>query len=155
MIAAGGNDSSGEEIFIVTGFGAVPHHGYNYFTFEYPGHRGALHLNPGAIKRPDVEVPFRAAIDLLENLPGVDERIALAGFSYGGYVATRVAMCEDRVKAVIADGPIVNLPALLDKGMLGPMLKSVPPGMLDRFIEKTLAKKAPMIKALLDYSAWT
>ena len=154
MIAAGGNDSSGEEIFIVTGFGAV-RRGYNYFTFEYPGHRGAVHLDPGAIKRPDVEVPFKAAIDFLENLPGVDERIALAGFSYGGYVATRVAMYEDRVKAVIADSPIVNLPALLDKGMLGPMLKTVPPGMLDRFIEKTLAKKAPMVKALLDYSAWT
>jgi hypothetical protein len=39
--------------------------------------------------------------------------------------------------------------------MLGQMLRTVPPGMVDRFIETKLAKKSPMIKALLDYSIWT
>ena len=153
MISIGGNDSSGEEMFIATGFGAV-RRGYNYATFEYPGHRGTVHLYPDFVKRADYEVPFKAALDYLEKLPGVDDRIALGGFSYGGYVAAQVACHEKRIRAVIPDSPIVDLPVLVLSGFLGPLIKGVPPAILDKVIERRL-RKSPITKALLKYSAWT
>lgn len=153
MVSLGGNDSSGEEIFIDTGFGAV-RRGYNYFTFEYPGHRGTVHLYPDCVKRPDYEVPFKAVLDFLESLPNVDERIALGGFSYGGYVAARIACYEKRVQAVIPDSPIIDLPTLVLSGMLGSLIKDVPPALMDKVIAHRL-RKSPITKTLLDYSAWT
>ncbi|BBB49030.1 alpha/beta hydrolase family protein [Pelolinea submarina] len=153
FISLGGNDSSGEEIFITTGFGAV-RRGYNYFTFEYPGHRGAVHLDNNCVKRYDYEVPVKASLDFLETLPGVDDRIALGGFSYGGYVASRVACFEKRIKAVLPDTPIVDMPTLVLSGFLGPLIKGLSPDILDRVVARRL-RKSPLTKALLDYSAWT
>jgi len=153
FIAAGGNDSSGEEVFLSAGFGAR-RRGFNFFTFEYPGHRGAVHLYPDCVKRPDLEVPFSAAIDYLEKLPGVDERIALAGFSYGGYVVSRVAIHEKRLHAVIPNSPLVDLPKAVLGGILGPLVKGVPGSMLDKVIDiKT--RKSPLMRSLLYYSKWT
>ena len=153
MISVGGNDSSGEEMFITTGFGAV-RRGYNYLTFEYPGHRGTVHLYPDCVKRPDYEIPFKTVLDFLETLPGVDERIALGGFSYGGYVAARVASFEKRIRAVIPDSPVVDIPVLVLSGFLGPLIKGVPRAILDKVIKRRL-RNSPITKALLDYSAWT
>ena len=153
LIAVGGNDSSGEEIFLTTGPAAV-RRGYNYFTFEYPGHRGTVHLYPDCVKRPDYEVPFRAAIDFLETLPGVDERIALAGFSYGGYVASRVAIHEPRIRAVIPDSPIIDMPQAVLSGILGPLIKGATGNLIDTLIARRV-RKSPLMKALLYYSKWT
>jgi len=153
FVSLGGNDSSGEEMVIATGFAAV-RRGYNYFTFEYPGHRGTVHLYPDCVKRPDYEVPFKAALDFLEKMPGVDERIALGGFSYGGYVAARVACFEKRIQAVLPDSPVVDIPALVLKGFLGSLIKGFSPKVLDKVVARKL-RKSPLTKALLDYSAWT
>lgn len=153
LVSVGGNDSSGEEMVITTGFGAV-RRGYNYFTFEYPGHRGTVHLYPDCVKRPDYEVPFKTALDYLEKLPGIDERIALGGFSYGGYVSARVACFEKRVQAVLPDSPIVDIPALVLNGFLGSLIKGVSPDVLDRVVARRL-RKSPLTKALVDYSTWT
>ena len=153
FMAVGGNDSSGEEIFMSTGPGAV-RRGYNYFTFEYPGHRGSVHLNPDCVKRPDYEIPFAAAFDFLQQLPGVDERIALAGFSFGGYVVSRVAIHEPRIKALIPDSAIIDLPGLVTGGFFAPLIKGVPRPLLDKILAMRL-KRAPMVRALMEYSLWT
>lgn len=152
IIGIGGNDSSGEEMVIDMGFGAV-RRGYNFFTFEYPGHRGAVHLDPTCIKRPDMEVPFKVAIDFLETLPGVDDRIALGGFSFGGYVASRVGCYEPRIKALIPDSPVIDLPEV-NLVIWAPILKSVPKDQLHAVVRQQL-KKSPLQEALHDYSMWT
>ncbi|MFW9843397.1 MAG: alpha/beta hydrolase, partial [Candidatus Thorarchaeota archaeon] len=100
LIVAGGNDSSLEELVFFSG-GAAVRRGYNFFVFDHPGHRGAVHLYRDCVKRNDYEVPYGAAIDFLETLSGVDERIAITGYSFGGYVATRVAIHDKRIKALI------------------------------------------------------
>jgi cephalosporin-C deacetylase-like acetyl esterase len=107
IIAVGGNDSSLEELVMGIGTGAVAR-GYNFFAFDHPGHRGAVHRYRDCIKRPDYEQPYKVAIDLLTTLPGVDERIALSGFSFGGYICSRVACFEKRIKALIPDSPIID-----------------------------------------------
>lgn len=153
MMAVGGNDSSGEEIFILAGFGSF-RRGYNFFTFEYPGHRGTVHLYPDCVKRPDYEVPFKKVLDLLETYPGVDERIALSGYSFGGYTAARVACFEKRIQAVIPDSPIIDVPSLFLNGFLGPLIQGIPSSLLDKVIARRL-RKSPLVKSLLDYSVWT
>ncbi len=70
LIVAGGNDSSLEELVYWVGMAAV-RRGYNFFAFDHPGHRGAVHLYPDCVKRPDYEVPYKVAIDYLETLPAL------------------------------------------------------------------------------------
>ncbi len=53
--------------------------------------------------RPDWEVPGRALVDAIGQLPGIDQdRIGVWGVSLGGYYAARVAGGEPRVRATIA-----------------------------------------------------
>jgi len=108
LFAVGGNDSSLEEVVFASGFAAV-NRGYNFFTFDFPGHRGAVHLYPDMVKLPDYERPMKSALDLLVTLPGVDHRIALTGMSFGGYIASRTAVYDDRISALIPNSPLVDL----------------------------------------------
>lgn len=52
---------------------------------------------------------FRAAIDWLEAQPGVDEtRIGIWGTSFGGGIVTHVAAHDIRVRACVAQAPILD-----------------------------------------------
>jgi acetyl esterase/lipase len=52
---------------------------------------------------------FRSAIDWLENQPGVDrERIGVWGTSFGGGIATFVAAHDLRVRACVAQAPVLD-----------------------------------------------
>lgn len=151
FFAVGGNDDSGEESFFWNGPAAI-RRGYNYFTFEYPGHRGAVHLYPGKmIKRADQEKPFAAAFELLETLPGVDDRIALAGYSGGGYVVSRVACFEPRVKALIPVTPLV------DAEQAGKAFFNIArlPDRLLKLAVSLIRATNPAVSRLIDYTLWT
>lgn len=155
VVVAGGTDSSLEEMTLQA-FAAV-RRGYNFYCFDHPGHRGAVHLYQHQVKRPDYEVPYRAAFDVLERLPGVDERIALIGFSYGGYVAARVALHEPRVRAVIPNSPIINARRAVAGGFLADVLALLAeqPGRdLDEVMDDWL-ESSPVLGALLRYSRWS
>ena len=150
MFSIGGNDSSGEEVWFWSAQAAVER-GYNFFTFEFPGHRGTVHLYPDCVKRPDMEVPFAAAFDVLEKLDGVDERIALSGYSFGGYVASRVAIFEERVKALIPSTPLTDCTAaqhvMLNK------TKVLPLGLVAWLVEKRLSR-TPLAKSMMYLAMW-
>lgn len=152
LISVGGNESAGEQILLDTGPAAVER-GYNYFTFEYPGHRGAVHTNyPGYIKRLDQQVPFKVAIDFLQTLPGVDERIALTGFSWGGYVTTKVAAYEKRLKAIIPNSPLLNWWAVGD-AYYKQIVSRVPRFLLNKLVNWKLSK-SPVKESLFKYGWW-
>jgi esterase/lipase len=152
LICVGGNESNGEQILLTSGPAAIER-GYNYFTFEYPGHRGAVHLNhPQFIKRPDQQVPFKTAIDFLEKLPGVDERIALTGMSWGGYVTTKVAAYEKRLQAILPNSPLLDWWAVTD-AYIKQMVKIVPRFLLNRLVRFKL-KKSPVKDSLFRYGWW-
>ncbi len=106
LIAAGGNDSSLEEVVWWVGAEAV-RRGYNFCTVDYPGHRGCVHRNPKLTKTTDYHIPFKAIIDTLVTLPGVDDRLALTGYSFGGHVTVEVAAHEERLKAIVPNSPIL------------------------------------------------
>jgi pimeloyl-ACP methyl ester carboxylesterase len=145
-------DDTIEEDVLIIGPAAVAR-GYSVFTFSYPGHRNAVHTDASQVKRPDYEVPFAAALDVLQTLPGVDERIALMGFSGGGYVAPRVAMHDERIVAVIANNPMIDY-ARVAAALLGPMVRRVPKRLLEWTIGRKLTRD-PLMRAYMEYGLWT
>ncbi len=105
LMSVGGADSLGEELYFWGGGAAALLRGYNALLFEIPGQRGAMYSNPGAelFFRPDTEVPLKYVCDWVLARADVDpKRLALAGWSLGGYFAPRAAAFEKRIKACIA-----------------------------------------------------
>ena len=103
LIVLGGYDSMAEDLMLWIGNACAPR-GFNAFVFEGPGQVGALDLNPGLLFRPDYEVPVRAAIDHVIGRPDVDpDRLAILGYSFGGYLAPRAAAGDPRIRAVVAN----------------------------------------------------
>ena len=99
-----------------------------------------------------MEIPFKSAFDFLENLPGVDERIALTGFSFGGYVVSRVAIYEKRVKTVIPDSPLIDI-YRTQKKMLTLLDSKFPNSLVARLMDWKI-KRSPLMKSMLYYSMW-
>ena len=82
---------------------AASRRGYHCLLFDGPG-QGAMLYEQGTALRPDWEVVMSAVVDFAEAIPIVDaERIALSGWSLGGYLAPRAASGEKRIAALIAD----------------------------------------------------
>lgn len=52
---------------------------------------------------------YRAMIDHLASDPRVDaDRVGMFGFSFGAHWAARMALCDDRLKAVVANGGLYH-----------------------------------------------
>jgi len=82
---------------------AASKRGYHGIVFDGPGQGMAL-FEQGLHLRPDWETVVRAVFDVAQGLSSVDpERIALYGWSLGGYLAPRAAAHEPRLAACIAD----------------------------------------------------
>ena len=120
LIALGGFDSTMEELYCWIG-AAAPAYGWNCLMFEGPGQWGALKANPGLIFRPDYEQPVGAVVDYLLARSDVDpDKVAIIGYSMGGYLATRAAL-DPRIRAVIPNSLIVDCGAAARAGMKGLM----------------------------------
>jgi alpha-beta hydrolase superfamily lysophospholipase len=95
---------------------AVARRGWHCLIFDGPG-QGELLIEQGVPIRPDWESVIRPVVDVALTLPGVDAgRIALSGWSLGGYLALRAASGEPRLAACIADP---GLRAVLTREALG------------------------------------
>jgi hypothetical protein len=109
VIGVGGFDSSAEELYFHLGAPGAER-GWNVLVFDGPGQPGCMRAHPDLTFRPDYEVPIAAVIDHLTRRPDVDaDRLALAGQSFGSYFAARSAALDDRVKAVVANPPVVDM----------------------------------------------
>jgi len=109
LVAMSGFDGTGEELFSCLGLPGVER-GHRVLLFDGPGQAGYRRLHPSGVFRPDWERVIGPVLDHALRLPGVDsERLALAGISLGGYFATRAAAFDPRVRALVANSPIVDL----------------------------------------------
>ena len=109
VLIMSGFDGTAEELYFYLGAGAVER-GYNVLLFEGPGQVGPIHLYPEKPFRPDYEVPVKAVVDYVLSRDEVDEeRLAIVGFSLGGYFVSRAAAYEKRIKACVVDSPIVDI----------------------------------------------
>jgi hypothetical protein len=109
LIAHSGYDGSAEELYHMIG-AVAPANGWNCLIFEGPGQRGAIHLDPSLKLRADWEVPVKAVVDYALTLPEVDaDRLALIGYSLGGYLAPRAVAFEHRIKACVASSLLTDI----------------------------------------------
>src|SRR5512133_4177027 len=119
LIALGGFDSTMEEVYGWIG-GAAVDYGWNCLIFEGPGQWSALKNNPGLRFRPDYEKPVSAIVECLVRRPDVDpSKIALIGYSFGGYLAPRAAAGEPRIGACIANSLVVDCAEAAVAGLRG------------------------------------
>ena len=150
LIALGGFDSTMEELYCWIGALAATH-GWNCLMFEGPGQWGALKTNPGLTFRPDYEKPVGAVVDYLLTRPDVDaSKLAIIGYSMGGYLATRAAL-DPRIAACIPNALVVDCGAAARAGMKG-LLKNT------TFIDtafKLIMKVNTPARWAFQHSAWT
>jgi len=105
LISFGGLDSFKDELWFMTGHGAVQR-GIAVLMVDGPGQGGTLrrHRIP---TRYDYEVPVGRCIDFLLKRNDVDgSRIAVSGSSLGGYYSARAGAKEHRLAACISHGAI-------------------------------------------------
>lgn len=108
LISFGGLDSFKDELWFMTGRGAVQR-GIAVLMVDGPGQGGTLrrHKVP---TRYDYEVPVGRCIDFLLKRDDLDAtRIAVSGSSMGGYYAARAASKEHRLAACISHGAIWDI----------------------------------------------
>ena len=101
LIFHGGFDSTIEELYFAGALAAL-RRGYNVLTFEGPG-QGRVIREQGIPFRHDWEKVVTPVVDYALSRREVDpKRVALMGWSYGGYLAPRAAAFEHRLAALIA-----------------------------------------------------
>lgn len=113
LMIVSGYDGTLEETYLSYGLPALER-GYDLLLFTCPGQMDTLRSHPGLAFDPEVERVARLAVDHLLSRQGTDaQRVALMGISFGGHFATRMAVHEPRISALIANSPIVDLHAYM------------------------------------------
>jgi pimeloyl-ACP methyl ester carboxylesterase len=108
LIATNGYDSTVHEMYFAFAV-AANRRGYHCLLFDGPGQGRAL-IQQGLRMRPDWENVVQPVLNYALTRPEVDPaRIALAGWSFGGYLALRAAGGEQRLAACIADPGLTGL----------------------------------------------
>lgn len=126
VVVLTGFDGTAEELYFQVAAAGLER-GYNILIAQGPGQVGCLRIHPDLKFRPDCEKPVGAILDFALARPEVAaERLALYGISFGGYFVTRAAEHDGRIKALIANSPIVNLYAYM-AGFIGPEFAANPP----------------------------
>ncbi|MGH6920972.1 MAG: alpha/beta hydrolase family protein, partial [Geminicoccaceae bacterium] len=102
LILTNGYDATVTDMYFGSAV-AASRRGYHCLLFDGPG-QGAMLYGQGVRLRPDWETVVKAVVDFALTLPTVDPaRLALSGWSLGGYLAPRAASGEPRLAACIAD----------------------------------------------------
>jgi pimeloyl-ACP methyl ester carboxylesterase len=102
LILTNGYDGTITDMYFATAVAAT-RRGYHCLLFDGPG-QGAMLYEKRIVMRPDWETVITAVVDFALTLPIVDPaRIALSGWSLGGYLAPRAASGEPRITALVAD----------------------------------------------------
>ena len=108
ILAMSGFDGTAEQLYFSCGAG-LSQRNYNVLMFEGPGHRGVSHTIHDLPFRANYETVVAKIVDRALRRPDVDpERIGLLGYSFGGHLVLRAAAYEPRLKALIADSPVMD-----------------------------------------------
>lgn len=109
LLIVSGFDGTLEEEYFMRGYAALER-GYNVVLFAGPGQMDVFRFYSGTHFEPDFENPTKTVIDFIQDRPEVDmDKLALMGISFGGYFATRTTAHEPRIKALVANSPIIDL----------------------------------------------
>jgi len=113
LMMISGYDGTLEETWLSYGRAALER-GYQLLLIAGPGQMDTVRFHPQLAFIPDTERVAKVALDYLLARPDTDPaRVALMGISFGGYFATRMAVHEPRIRALIANSPIIDLHAYM------------------------------------------
>ncbi|GGI92108.1 alpha/beta hydrolase family protein [Legionella impletisoli] len=113
LLIVSGFDGTLEETFFMNGLAGIERN-YNVILFAGPGQMDIFRTYPDTYFEPDFEHVVAKVIDAFSFREEVDmEHLALLGVSIGGYFATRAASHEARIKALIANSPVLDVHAYL------------------------------------------
>lgn len=102
LILTNGYDGTITDLYFASAV-AASRRGYHCLMFDGPG-QGTTLVDQAIPMRPDWETVVRCVVDHALGRPEVDPaRIALSGWSLGGYLAPRAASGDHRIAACIAD----------------------------------------------------
>jgi pimeloyl-ACP methyl ester carboxylesterase len=147
IVHTNGYDSTIQEMYFAHAPSAI-RRGYNILLFDGPG-QGRNLIKDGIHIRPDWENVVRPVIEFALTRPEIDpDKIALAGWSFGGFLAPRAAAFEHRIAALVADpgqwdeGPaaLVRLPLTEEQKAAFP---DIDPAVLMPFEERVRSPEAP------------
>jgi alpha-beta hydrolase superfamily lysophospholipase len=109
MILTNGYDATLTDMYFASAV-AASQRGYHCLFFDGPG-QGAMLFEHDVHMRPDWENVIAPVVDFALQLPDVDpKRMALMGWSFGGYLAPRAVSGESRIAACIADPGLFGAP---------------------------------------------
>jgi pimeloyl-ACP methyl ester carboxylesterase len=113
LVAMSGFDGTLEELYFEVGRAGLQR-GWRVLLVAGPGQMDTARDHPELAFVPDTERWVSPALDDVLARPDVDpERVALMGISFGGYFAARAAAHDARIRALVANSPIVDLHAYL------------------------------------------
>jgi len=116
VIYNNGYDSTLDESYFAIGAAALAR-GYNVLAFDGPGQGMALRKQ-GLVFRPDWEAVITPVLDFALTRPEIaPDRIALFGYSLGGYLVARAAAFDRRPAAVILDDGIYDFHAAMENSL--------------------------------------
>jgi pimeloyl-ACP methyl ester carboxylesterase len=141
VLSVNGYDSNAHEVYAAHAVPAL-RRGYHCLIVDGPGQGRAL-IQRQLPLRPDWEVVLRATVDFASTRDEIDPaRIAVMGWSFGGFLAPRAVAGEPRIAALIADpGQWDQLDAV--RGFL-------PPGLAVRFPDVAVDELDQALKPLLN-----
>lgn len=149
LIAMTGYDGTAEELYFYIGAAALKR-GYNVLVFEGPG-QGLARRKLNLSFRSDWEKVVTPVVDYLLQREDVDsKRIAMIGYSMGGYLVTRAAAYEHRIAACIANSGIYSF----FDGIMGPKAHSK--DFLEQLKEENAHKFNAFVEQMIsnNLSAW-
>jgi alpha-beta hydrolase superfamily lysophospholipase len=108
VILVDGYDGTVEELYFGNAQAALDR-GYDVLAFDGPG-QGSVLIEQGVPLRPDWENVLPAVVDWVVGQPTTDPtRIAVIGWSLGGFLAPRGASGERRLAACVADANFYDM----------------------------------------------
>lgn len=150
IILIGGGETYHQDMYFWGGAAGLQR-GYNILIVDMPG-QGATPFD-GFHHRGDVEVPMKAVVDYALRRPDVDpERLGIYGISLGGYIVTRAAAHEKRLRACAVSTPVTDFRQLMLDAM-PPVLKNMP-GAVSNLALKLAGKLDPATALAIERAAW-
>jgi alpha-beta hydrolase superfamily lysophospholipase len=134
VIQTNGYDATVTDMYFASAVAAT-RRGYHCLIFDGPG-QGEMLVEHATTLRPDWETVVKSVVDFALTISIVDPaRIALSGWSLGGYLAPRAASGEHRLAACVADPGLWSIASGLRafSAKLGvPPEATAKPGEIDR-----------------------
>ncbi len=149
-----GGETTAEDAWVWIGEAAA-RRGWNTFVAEPPSFFGFRGANPDhpAVAWPTIEPFLTPYVDAALSHATVDpDRLVAAGFSGGGYLALRAAGTDGRIRALVADAPILDFNRLATAEFPRALL-AAPKAVVNTVIAAT-ARRAPFLAVTLEKFTW-